>query len=516
MDAGGTGEVKKTRDNTADDLPQGRGIKMQNGTTGFGARFATREEMLRDTYFGTLKGKEWQKGGVVIASDDSSIYVDGSESHVITVGATGRGKSTSVAIPSLISMIGAGESAVVIDPVGEIYQQTAGMAEAEGYKVYAINLRDPQRSNCYNPLEVPAAEMRAGNEDFAVELISDFSDTIFSEKSTDDPFWNNSAADYTRGMTIELMDCARPEEVHMRSVVAMNAQGWRSGMGPDPLRQLFRGKEKEYSYFSISGTLNAPNDTRKSIISVFDQHMRVYVASKGLSALLSASDFDITEFGRSKCLLYVIMADEKPALHQLVAALINQWCQLLIREGGKYERNRLPVRVNLLLDEFANITVPNMSNLITVARKRNVRIFMMVQNIDQLYFTFGKERARTIINNCGIRIYLNVSDECTRQELSEECGKVTSVDSRGFLREEPLVPTYKFNQLYRGEALMFREGVAFPFVTNLTPSFRMKLDCPPAPPMPEMKRTQMPVFDIAKFVEEHTERRGPVRIELDD
>ena len=351
---------------------------MQNGNTGFGARFATRDEMLRDTCYGTVRGMEWRNGGVVVASDEDSIHVDGSESHVITVGATGRGKSTSVAIPSLISMIGAGESAVVIDPVGEIYERTAGMAAEKGYKVRTLNLRDPQRSNCYNPLEVPAAELRAGNEDFAVELLSDFSDTIFSEKSTDDPFWNNSAADYTRGLIIELLRCAKPEEVHMRSVVAMNAQGWKNGLGPDPLRQLFRGKEQEFSYFSISGTLNAPNDTRKSIISVFDQHMRVYVASKGLSALLSASDFDITEFGREKCLLYVIMADEKPALHQLVAALINQWCQLLIREGGKYPRNRLPVRVNLLLDEFANITVPNMSNLITVARKRNVRILMMV------------------------------------------------------------------------------------------------------------------------------------------
>ncbi len=489
---------------------------MQNVNSGYGARFATRDEMLRDTYFGTLQGMEWEKGGVVIASDESSIHVDGSESHVIAVGATGRGKSTSVAIPSLITMIGAGESAVVIDPVGEIYQQTAGMAKSAGYKVLTLNLRDPKFSNCYNPLEVPAAELRAGNEDFAVELLSDLADAVFSEKSTDDPFWNNSAADYTRGLIIELLRCAQPEEVHMRSVVAMNAQGWRGGLSSDPLKLLFRGRENEYSYFSISGTLNAPNDTRKSIVSVFDQHMRVYVASKGLSALLSASDFDITEFGREKCLLYVIMADEKPALHQLVAALVNQWCQLLIREGGKYERNRLPVRVNLLLDEFANITVPNMSNLITVARKRNIRIFMMVQNIDQLYVTFGKDRARTIINNCGIRIYLNVSDERTRQELSEECGKVSSVDSRGFLQEEPLVPTYKFNQLYRGEALMFREGVAFPFVTNLMPSFRMKLSCPPAPPMPVMNRTDVPVFNVARYVEQNLrkETRSPIDIDL--
>jgi len=480
---------------------------MQNGTSGYGARFATREEMLRDTNYGTLAGREWESGGVVIASDENSIHVDSSESHVITVGATGRGKSTSVVIPSLVTMIGAGESAVVIDPVGEIYEKTAGMAKEAGYDVLTVNLRDPQHSNCYNPLEVPAAEMRAGNEDFAVELVSDFADAIFSEKSTDDPFWNNSAADYTRGLMLKLLECAEPQEVHMRSVVAMNAQGWRGGLSSDPLKLLFRGKENEYSYFSISGTLNAPSDTRKSIISVFDQHMRVYVASKGLSAVLSASDFDITEFGRKKCVLYVVMADEKPALHQLVAALINQWCQLLIREGGKYERNRLPVRVNLLLDEFANITVPNMSNLITVARKRNIRIFMMVQNIDQLYVTFGKDRAKTIINNCGIRIYLNVSDERTRQELSEECGKVSSVDSRGFLREEPLVPTYKFNQLYRGEALMFRDGVAFPFVTSLTPSFRMKLECPPAPPMPVRRCAEAQVFDIVRYVEGKMEKR---------
>ena len=107
-----------------------------------------------------------------------------------------------------------------------------------------------------------------------------------------------------------------------------------------------------------------------------------------------------------------------------------------------------------------------------------------------------------------------MSDERTRQELSEECGKVTSMDSRGFLREEPLVPTYKFNQLYRGEALMFREGVAFPFVTSLTPSFRMKLDFPPAPPLPVMKKHEIPVFDVVKYVEDIPERKRPVRIEL--
>ena len=60
---------------------------------------------------------------------------------------------------------------------------------------------------------------------------------------------------------------------------------------------------------------------------------------------------------------------------------------------------RLPVHVRCLLDEVANITIPNLERLISVFRSREISACLVVQAQSQLKAIY-KENADTIIGNC--------------------------------------------------------------------------------------------------------------------
>lgn len=81
-------------------------------------------------------------------------------------------------------------------------------------------------------------------------------------------------------------------------------------------------KSSDLSYINASGTVFAPNETKRSILSVFRQCIKVYASKIELSKMLSTSDFDMTSIGEEKHAVFIIMQDEKrTAIHWLVHLL---------------------------------------------------------------------------------------------------------------------------------------------------------------------------------------------------
>ena len=90
------------------------------------SRWAKKDEIKSTTAKVNLNQTEYKTAGVPIISDGQTAYVDGEDTHTIVFGSTGSKKSRLFCMPMINMMIRAGESYVVTDPKGELYNKTAG------------------------------------------------------------------------------------------------------------------------------------------------------------------------------------------------------------------------------------------------------------------------------------------------------------------------------------------------------------------------------------------------------
>jgi type IV secretion system protein VirD4 len=183
---------------------------------------------------------------------------------------------------------------------------------------------------------------------------------------------------------------------------------------------------------------------------------------------LSQSSFNPCNIGKEKTAIYIIVPDEKTTLHFLVTAFIKQTYETLISEAQLQPNRKLPVRLNIVLDEFCNIpTIPDMASMISAARSRNMRFFLMVQGMHQLRCKY-KEDAETIRGNCDNWVFLGSREYELLSEISNLCGETVNNDFDGRITSRPLISISELQRLSKekGESLILH-GRHYPFVTEL-------------------------------------------------
>lgn len=125
---------------------------------------------------------------------------------------------------------------------------------------------------------------------------------LYDESSKgQDPFWENTSADYFTGLTLALFDDAKEEEININSINLMSTVGEEKIGATTYIKEYFSDKDQTSgAYVNASSTLMAPTDTKGSILSVFKQKIKLFSSRKNLSEMLSCSDFDIEDIGRKK------------------------------------------------------------------------------------------------------------------------------------------------------------------------------------------------------------------------
>ena len=107
---------------------------------------------------------------------------------------------------------------------------------------------------------------------------------------------------------------------------------------------------------------------------------------------LSMKGMDIEQMTEGKKAIYLIILDENKSYHFVASLFLEQLYEVLIRKAQQEADNMLPVRMNFLIDEFANIPkIENMDAMITTSRSRNIRFHLIVQGMEQLRHKYGEE-----------------------------------------------------------------------------------------------------------------------------
>ena len=445
-----------------------------------------------------------EAAGVALVNNGKEMWVDNGEYHNLIIGSTGSGKTECVVKPLVNLLSKKGESMVITDPKGEIYQYCGEYLKKQGYNIVILNFRDPEKGNSWNPLALPYMYYKQGNQDKATELLEDVSLNILYDKSEggDSAFWQKSAADYFSGLTMGLFMDAKEKEVNLNSINFMSTVGEERRGTKTYIQEYFNLKgEASPAYIFASNTINAPNETKGGILSTFRQKIRLFSTKENLSEMLSYSDFDMRDIGNKKTAVFMIIHDEKKTYHGLMTIFIKQCYETLI-DCAQANGGKLTYRTNFILDEFANMPpLKDVDSMVTAARSRAIRFSFIIQNFAQLNDVYGEEVAQVIKGNCGNLIYLISTELKALEEISKMCGEVKSKE-KDKTASTPLVTVSDLQKLKLFQAIIIRWRKN-PFKTDLAPDFKIDWGIERKDAvLPVREKTQIELFDVKKFVSE--------------
>ena len=473
------------------------------------SRWATDKEMKKELKMVRAKDLKSDAAGIPLINNGKEIWVDNGEYHNLIIGSTGSGKTEMIVQPMVKVLAKKGESMIITDPKGEIYESTASMLREKGYDVQVLNFRNPQAGSGWNPLTLPYHMYKSGNQDKAIELLDDLALNILydSSNANADPFWEKTSADYFSGVVLGLFEDAKEEEINLNSVSLMTTVGEEKFGSSTYIKEYFDAKDPaSAASINASSTISAPTETKGSILSVFRQKIKLFASRENLSEMLSHSDIDLAGIGKRKTALFIVIQDEKTTYHPLVTILLKQCYETLI-DVAQANGGALPVRTNFLLDEFANMPkLKDMTTMITAARSRHMRFTMIIQNYAQLNQVYGKEEAETIRGNCGNIIYLISAELAALEEISKMCGEVKSKKDDK-TASTPLVTVSDLQRMKQFETIILRMRKQ-PFKTKMTPDFKINWGKTyPKAVFAEREKIPVQTFDIKTFVKEQKKKK---------
>lgn len=463
-----------------------------------------------------LKDETYESAGIPIIINDKEAYVDDGENHSLIIGASGSGKTWTIIDP-LVKILGkAGESMVITDPKGEIYEHNANLLRERGYNVVLVNFRDPEQGAAWNPLSLPYRYWKDGKDDKAMELLEDLAVNILVDANNQDPFWQKSAADYFTGLALGLFEDAESEdEVNLNSINAMSTFGEERCGASKYDKEYFKLKgELSSAYISAAATVLAPADTKGGITSTFRQKIRVFSSRPKLAEMLSYTSFDVRKIGSEKTAMFLKVHDEKTTYHALATIFVKQVYECLIDEAQKCESQKLPIRTNFILDEFANMpALKDVESMITASRSRNMRFNFGIQNFSQLNKVYGKDVAETIKGNCGNMFYLITTEYAALEEISKLLGDVKPKKAKEGEPQPPIRPLVTVSDLQQMKQfeMIIKRWRNQPYKTKHTPSFKITKDggwgyTETISDYPHREEREIKTFDIKAFVDSHREQ----------
>jgi len=425
-------------------------------------RWATVDEIRQAGTYVNLADDDIPAAGLPLLSNGAEAYVDNKDTHTLIFGATGSKKTRLFCMPMIGMFAKAGESFVVTDPKGELYAKTSGLVKSKGYKTVVLNFRDIGNGDMWNPLSLPYDHYHNGDKEQGIAMLNDFIAAISEplRKSPDDAFWVEMAASYALANLLLLMEAATEAEANVASLSRLC-----SSESEKSLLSLYRKmREDSIAGMNYRGVFVAAENTKRSIYVFLYSMLRIFNTQQKLTNMLCGNTIDMRTIGREKTAVYLIVPDEKTTYHFLVTTFIKQAYEVLIAEAQKESSLKLPIRVNFVLDEFCNMPkIMDMPSMISAARSRNMRYFLVAQSQHQLRGKYGED-ADTIKGNCDNWVFLTSKELDLLNEISELCGNITTADGR----TRRLISVSELQRLHKekGESLIMHAR-QYPIITEM-------------------------------------------------
>lgn len=343
--------------------------------------------------------------------------------NVLVVGGSGAGKTRYYARPNIMQ---GNCSFIITDPKAELLRSTGNLLKSKGYEVRVFDLINPEASMCYNPFRY------IDDDKDVLRLISNLiKNTTPKGSHESDPFWTKAETALLQALMLYLIHEAPEDEQTFAMILEMISSAEvreEDETFQSPLDLLFENLEnrdplniavKQYKVFK-----QAAGKTAKSILVSAGVRLAAFNLSQ-IAGLTCIDEMDLADLGEKKVALFCCIPDSDPSLNYLVGLLYTQAFQTLYQLADRKYGGRLPVHVHAVMDEWANISLPDdFEKLLSTMRSREISVSIIVQNIAQIKALY-KDAWESIIGNCDSLLYLGGNEASTHEYLSKALGKET-------------------------------------------------------------------------------------------
>ena len=343
----------------------------------------------------------------------------------LVCGGSGAGKSRFYAKPNLLQA--SHVSYFVLDCKGELLRDCGGLLERMGYEIKVVDLLNMEKSHCYNPF----AYLKNDN-DVQKMVTNLFKSTTPKGSQSNDPFWDTAASMLLMALVFYLHYEAPEDEKNFAMIMEMLRAGEvreDDDSYQSPLDELFERLEMRspdhiaVKYYKDYRSGSAK--TLKSIQITLAARLEKFNLSS-VAALTTTDELDLASLGEKKVALFALIPDNDSSFNFLVSLLYASTFQELFYSADRVHGGSLPVPVHFLMDEFANVSLPDdFDKLLATMRSRNISVSIIIQNIAQLKALYEKQW-ESIMGNCDEFLYLGGNETSTHKLISENyLGKST-------------------------------------------------------------------------------------------
>ena len=437
---------------------------------GIGIYFSTRKNYRRNEEYGSAKWgdaksickkyAEKHSNNNKILTQNFCIGLDGRKHrrnlNVLICGGSGAGKTRFYAKPNVMQC---NCSYVILDPKGEIVRDVGGLLEKKGYEVKVLDLINMNKSHCYNPF----VYLKSDND--VQRLVTNlFRSTTPKGSQSNDPFWDTAASMLLLSLVFYLWYEAPEEEQNFTMVMEMLRAGEvreDDDMYLSPLDILFEKLEvRNPEHIALKYYRDYRSGSAKTLKSI-----QITLASRlekfnleSLSKLTMTDELELETLGEKKTALFALIPDNDSSFNFIVSILYTQLFQQLFYTADHKYGGRLPVHVHFVMDEFANVSLPDdFDKALSVMRSREVSVSIILQNLAQLKALFEKQW-ESIVGNCDTFLYLGGNEQSTHKYVSELMGK-ENLDLNTYGRSHGRNGNYSTNYQQTGRDLLTPDEV---------------------------------------------------------
>lgn len=311
----------------------------------------------------------------------------GLNNNALVIGPSGAGKTRNVLKPNLLQM---NASYIVLDTKGTLCREVGPVLAAHGYRVQCLNFADlntvpalaPGIERCgYNPLRHirRKADGRPNRQD-----ILSVAKAICPIEDNNQPFWDHAAANLLSCLIAYVTEQLPADEQTISSVIKL-IEHLQDGATGRLFDDLITTDPQSYAlslWRRYAITQNAER-MHASIVGILAEKVMCLGFDGAAQLYRECHQVDFASMGHTPCALFVTVSDIDRNLDPLTGLFISQAFMGLIREADRQPDGSLPVPVRFMLDDFANLQIPQIDNVLSIIRSRNIWATLLLQSTNR-------------------------------------------------------------------------------------------------------------------------------------
>ena len=320
------------------------------------------------------------------------------DGHILVCGGAGCGKSSSIAIPSLLAW---NSPIFAIDIKGELSAVTAGKTTPR--KIFNPMRHDAQGFDPFYLLHDNYNPSQEAHE-IAAAILPEPADIK-------DPFWVRAAQNLLTGFILHyhhegynFVDTiseilSKPVDLH--------------------IKYILNETRSPAARFYMSQFATLEGKTLAGIFAELSNHIMIFATDRHVKAALSKENIITPQDLEHGIDVFLSIPEDKLDQWKPLLTLITN--QFLKHFERRPERTAKPIL--FLLDEFPRLgKIEAITTGLTTLRSKKITICLIIQSLAQLGFLYGRDQRRVILDNCAYKAILGASDAETQEYFSRLVG----------------------------------------------------------------------------------------------